>query len=276
MYYIFLIFLFFNIINFNIFPLTLFYNNKYMNIELIFLTKLFLNWYLSEENSYDLTLFLDENNNIENLIDDLFSILWKRININDNKILKDDFTKEDIEKLDLFLIHYINWKKEYLNKAFSIKILYEKYILNSKWYEYISKISESYFQNREEMLDSIIMCYILDYIDIVNIWYSEYKDVKDRGSIHYIIDFKDDFKLILEKYWDINQIFLDKLINDEYKKIILDKSKSWKISLNLSIDEKNISTKIVDIVKDFPYSDINLKVHDGKITKYEVIKKEIY
>lgn len=67
--------------------------------------------------------------------------------------------------------------------------------------------------------------------------------------------------------------FLSTITNFNYKKVTFVRNNDWSFYLEwmLIYSPKNI--KMVDLVKKYPYSDIQTVVHEWKITKYVVTEK---
>lgn len=242
-----------------------------MNIEWLFIIYLFLSWIILENlDELDIDLF---SNSETNLLENLESIIWRHKN-KDSSIKKENFSIEDIVKIENFFMDYIILNKEKINKPEAIRIIFERYNLNIKILNKpICTIYSEYFKNRNDMIDWIIILFFLKNI-IIKSFSARNDEESDIIDIWYWLVFTESFLNTFQKYLEISNNLFEKVIDEQYSSIKLNKTKSWDIILNLWIGNNQINNKIVDIVKTFPFSDINLKVHNWKITICNITKKE--
>ena len=81
------------------------------------------------------------------------------------------------------------------------------------------------------------------------------------------------FKEVLKGFWEVRDIILDKIFDEEYKKISLTR-KWW--AFYMIEGEKEIEVgmiKFVDLQKQYPYGEITAVNHAGKSQKYMVKEK---
>lgn len=99
---------------------------------------------------------------------------------------------------------------------------------------------------------------------------------KEKRMINHIFQIKltEKFKEVLKGFWEIRDIILDKIFDEEYKKISLTR-KWWAFyMLEGELEIETEGTKFVDLQKKYPYSEISTDNHWGKAKKY-IVKEKI-
>lgn len=195
-----------------------------------------------------------------------------------------------LEKIDESILDFMNegskiivWKKLYKKQReifidtiyTALEVVQNKKILLT-WKIFLKKWIDS-------MFPILIFFWRLWHLEIEEFTVYDYND--DELNANIVIDWKvlhndrmiicvnDSFIGILESYGKIKDFILDKIFDEEYKKISILR-KGWKFHM---IEwEKEIyggETRFIELQKKYPYSEINAKNHKGKINKYTVTEK---
>lgn len=197
--------------------------------------------------------------------------------------------KKILEHIDMYLGKYTN-PKWYEDLKMSYKkqrnIMFEK-ILN--FYEFSDldemTLHSKIFSRHEgfSLTFNAILFWRLGYIEINDNHLGDFLEEnielyfehnwKEKENCIFPIRLEEKFKVILLWFWEIKNLIMDKIFDEEYKKISILK-KWWNLYMlhwEKEIDGDNI--RFIELQKQYPYSEISAKNHNGKLIKYEVKEK---
>ncbi len=235
-------------------------------------------------NKEETTIFFEEP--LFLLLEDKF-YEWIRI--------KNNFdTDENIEKIftliDEKIKDFVDWtlEKNYWVYSFNKQkeILLNKLATFQNLIWNMFKISEDNFW---EKWNEKSFCYLYFFIFLFRNDYIYISDISSTDEIP-LFDEKWDYLCENEKYsfgvylkpkiisliewWiKLKEVILDKVFDDEYKEITIQK-KNWKpYLLEWNLEFIGDENKFIELKKKFPYSKIEVDVHDEKINKYKLKEK---
>ena len=110
-------------------------------------------------------------------------------------------------------------------------------------------------------------------MDEENIEYWEYaKDGERILDYLFTVRLTDAFTKILDTSLVQNELLMESIFNEKYKKITVLKKNGKPYLLERNIEKGEHST-FIELQKKYPHSEIKVKNYNGKTTKYEVKEK---
>lgn len=184
----------------------------------------------------------------------------------------DDFVKGEISKRHKLLPY-----EQQRNKLFNKFSDYYSLIWNS------FRIKESQLNQYKDIsiLYTMALLWKLDYIHIYDFHTLDdmpefdekgrYKNEKEDPNFHIYITEK--ARVLFEWLFEVKNLLLDKIFDEEYKKISI--IRKWK-DLHMLEWEKEVlgdEARFVELQKKYPHSEIKAKNYKGKVAKYEISEK---